>query len=169
MPCYLNSYEISWSVLHFFATIVFIFSLDSIQIDCASNEAMIKIHPIAEWWVSKLWNSQAIKMGLSFVHPCCVCTLTWELSAKSSHGAPSNIVHTNFRMHSAMITFAPKHYLTTLVMDFSLSFGSTGPGYSMPSPASLAKHVGIKTTAYLNSDFFSHAPPIIHSSLMKSR
>jgi len=23
--------------------------LDSIRIDCASNEAMIKVHPIAEW------------------------------------------------------------------------------------------------------------------------
>jgi len=24
-------------------------SLDSIRIDCALNEAMIKVHPIAEW------------------------------------------------------------------------------------------------------------------------
>ena len=58
-------------------------------------------------------------MGPSFVHPsCCVFTLTWQLSAKSSHGMPSYSVHTNFRMRSAMITLAPKHYLTTLVIDF---------------------------------------------------
>ena len=49
-------------------------SLDSIRIDCALNEAMIKVHPIAEWWVSQLSISQSIKIGLSFVHPCCVCT-----------------------------------------------------------------------------------------------
>ena len=86
-------------------------------------------------------------MGSSFVHPCCVCTLTWQLSAKSSHGMPPYIVYTNFRMRSAMITFAPKHYVTALVMiDFSLSFGRTGPGYSMPSSASSAKHVGVKKT-----------------------
>ena len=134
--------------LRLFATIVFIVSLDSIRIDCALHEAMIKVHPIAEWWVSKLLCiSQSIKMGPSFVHPCCVCTLTWQLSAKSSHGMPPYIVYTNFRMRSAMINFAPKHYLTTLVIDFSLSFGHTGPGYSMPSPASSAKHVGVKKTS----------------------
>ena len=102
------------AVLRFFATIVFIASLDSIQIDCASHEVMIKVHPISEWWVSKLLCiSQSIKMGPSFVHTCCVCTLIWQLSATSSHGMPPYIVYTNFRMRSAMITFAPKHYLTT--------------------------------------------------------
>ena len=60
---------------------------------------------------------------------------------------PPYIVYTNFRMRSAMINFAPKHYLTTLVIDFSLSFGRTGPGYSMPSSASSAKHVGVKKTS----------------------
>ncbi len=171
MPHYFNSYEISWSVLRFFAKIVFIASLDNIQeIDCASNKAMIKVQPIAEWWVSKLCISQSSKMGPSFVQPCCVCTLTWQLSAQSSHGTPSYIVHTNFQMHSAMITFAPKqHCLANLVIVFSLTFGHTDPGYSMPSPANSAKHVGIKTTAHLNPGFFSHAPPIILSSLMKSR
>jgi hypothetical protein len=70
---------------------------------------------------------------------------------------------------SAIVAFAPKYYLTTLVIDFSLSFGRTGPDYLMPSPASSAKHVVFKTTDQLKPDFFSHAPPIILSSLMKSR
>ena len=88
-------------------------------------------------------------MGPSFVHPCCVCTLTWQMSAKSSHCSISPFtVYMKFRMRSAaMITFAPRHYLTTLVKDFSLSFGHTGPGYSMTSSASSAKHDGIKKTS----------------------
>ena len=63
-------------------------------------------------------------------------------------------------MRSAMITFAPRHYLTTLVIEFSLSFGCTGPGYSMPSSArSSAKqvHVGVKKAS---TPISSHAPPI---------
>ena len=55
MPCccYFNSYEISsldlfcaFSPPHLFSMAV---SLDSIRIDCASNEEMTKVHPIAEW------------------------------------------------------------------------------------------------------------------------
>jgi hypothetical protein len=60
-------------------------------------------------------------------------------------------------MRPDMITFAPKHYLTTLVIEFSLSFGCTGPGYSMPSSATSAKHIGIKKP---QPRFCSHAPPI---------
>jgi hypothetical protein len=158
MPYYFYSYEyeISWSVLRFFATIVFIgcFS-DSIRIVCALNEAMIKVHPIAEWWVSQLSISQqSIKIGLSFVHPRSLCLyLTWQLSAKSSHhGIPPFIVYTSFECVQLwyLLLPPPKHYLTTLVIDFSLSFGFTGPGYSMPSSArSSAKqaHVGVKKTS----------------------
>ena len=87
-------------------------------------------------------------MGPSFVHPCCVCTLTWQMSAKSSHCMPPFTVYMKFRMRSAaMITFAPRHYLTSLVTDVSISFRHTGPGYSMPSSASSAKHNGSKKTS----------------------
>ena len=76
-------------------------SLDSVRIDCASNKAMIRVHPIAEWWVLKL----------------CI--------SRSDHTSCKKI---------------------------SLSYHDTGPGYSMPSPASSPKHVGVKKTS--NPKFF---------------
>ena len=90
-------------------------SLDSIRIDCALNEAMIKVHPIAEWWVSQLSISQSIKIGLSFVHPRSLCLyLTWQLSAKSSYGIPPFIVYTSFECVQLwyLLLPPPNHYLT---------------------------------------------------------
>ncbi len=87
------------------------------------------------------------------MHPRSLCLyLTWQLSAKSSHGMSPFIVYTSFECVQLwyLLLPPPKHYLTTLVVDFSLSFGFIGPGYSMPSSArSSAKqvHVGVKKTS----------------------
>ena len=88
------------------------------------------------------------------MHPRSLCLyLTWQLSAKrSSHGMSPFIVYTSFECVQLwyLLLPPPKHYLTTLVVDFSLSFGFTGPGYySIPSSARSAKkaHVSVKKTS----------------------
>ena len=128
-------------------------SLDSIRIDCALNEAMIKVHPIAEWWVSQLSISQSIKIGLSFVHPHCVCTWLGSCqprAAMACHHLLSIQVSNAFSYDNFCSPLLNTISQRTLVIDFSLSFGFTGPGYSMPSSArSSAKqvHVGVKKTS----------------------
>ena len=121
---------------------------------------MIKVHPIAEWWVSQLSIIQSIKIGLSFVHPRSLCLYwTWQLSAKSSRQPRAAMACHHLLSIQVSNAFSYDNFCSlllntisqrTLVIDFSLSFGFTGPGYSMPSSArSSAKqvHVGVKKTS----------------------
>ena len=153
MPCYFNSYEISWSVLRFFATIVFIGCFTGQHSNWLCFERSNDQSPPHWRMVSLTTNYQPVMDCLLCTLARCVCTWLGSCqprAAMACHHLLSIQVSNAFSYDNFCSPLLNTISQRTLVIDFSLSFGFTGPGYSMPSSArSSAKqvHVGVKKTS----------------------
>ena len=117
MPCYFNSYEISWSVLRFFATIVFIGCFTGQHSNWLCFEQSNDQSPPHCRMVSLTTKYQpAVDQNWTVFCAPSLVVFVLDLAAVSQEQPWHVTIYClyKFRMRSAMITFAPPCLLNTI-------------------------------------------------------